>query len=61
MVPILKDRAAFHSLSFSAAARYSDSSLFDSDTGTKFSLNWGPTETDAARELLRRIPRAEYR
>ena len=44
VVPILKDRVAFHSLSFSAAARYSDSSLFDSDTGTKFSLNWGPTD-----------------
>jgi iron complex outermembrane receptor protein len=28
----------------SAAARYSDSDLFDSETGTKFSVNWGPTE-----------------
>ena len=44
VVPILKDRTAFDSLSFSAAARYSDSSQFESDTGTKFSLNWGPTE-----------------
>jgi iron complex outermembrane receptor protein len=44
VVPILKDVTAFDSLSFSAAARYSDSDLFDSETGTKFSVNWGPTE-----------------
>jgi len=44
VVPILKDRAGADSLSFSAAARFSDSSLFESETGTKFSLNWGPTE-----------------
>lgn len=44
IVPILKDAPGFDSLSFSAAARYSDSDLFDSETGTKFSVNWGPTE-----------------
>jgi iron complex outermembrane receptor protein len=44
VVPILKDAPAFDSLSFSAAARYSDSDQFDSETGTKFSINWGPTE-----------------
>jgi iron complex outermembrane receptor protein len=44
VVPILKDAPAFDSLTFTAAARYSDSSLFDSETGTKFALNWGPTE-----------------
>jgi iron complex outermembrane recepter protein len=44
IVPILKDKVAFDSLSFSAAARYSDSDLFQSETGTKFSVNWGPTE-----------------
>ncbi len=44
IVPILKDQPGFDSLAFSAAARYSDSDLFDSETGTKFSVNWGPTE-----------------
>ncbi len=44
IVPILKDRTAVDSLSFSAAARFSDSDRFESETGTKFSLNWGPTE-----------------
>ena len=44
IVPILKDVTAFDSLSLSAAARVSDSDLFDSETGTKFSVNWGPTE-----------------
>jgi iron complex outermembrane receptor protein len=44
IVPILKDAPAFDSLSLSAAARYSDSSLFSSETGAKFSVNWGPTE-----------------
>ena len=29
----------------SAAARYSESDAFDSETGTKFSLNWGPVES----------------
>jgi iron complex outermembrane receptor protein len=44
IVPLVKDRAGFDSLSLSAAVRYSDSSLFDNETGTKFSINWGPTE-----------------
>jgi len=44
VVPLVKDKPGLDSLSFSAAARYSDSSLFDNATGTKFSLNWGPTE-----------------
>jgi iron complex outermembrane receptor protein len=44
VVPLVKDKVGMDSLSFSAAARYSDSDLFDSETGTKFSLNWGPTE-----------------
>ena len=44
VVPLLKDITGADSLSFSAAARYSDSDLFESDTGTKFSLNWGPME-----------------
>ncbi len=44
IVPLLKDVTAFDSLSLSAAARFSDSDLFDSETGTKFSVNWGPTE-----------------
>ncbi len=44
VVPILKDRVGADSLSFSAAARVSDSTLFDSETGSKLSLNWGPTE-----------------
>lgn len=39
VVPILKDAPAFDSLTFSAAARYSDSNLFDSETGTKYALN----------------------
>ncbi|MGH8243606.1 MAG: TonB-dependent receptor, partial [Steroidobacteraceae bacterium] len=44
VVPIVKDVTGIDSLSLSAAARYSDSDLFDSETGTKFSVNWGPTE-----------------
>ena len=54
IVPILKDRVAFDSLSLSAAARVSDSSLFDSETGSKFSVNWGPTEN-----LMLRVSYAE--
>ena len=45
VVPILKDVTAFDSLTFSAAARYSDSDLFDSETGTKLALTWGPIES----------------
>jgi iron complex outermembrane receptor protein len=44
IVPLVKDVTGIDSLSLSAAARYSDSDLFDSETGTKFSVNWGPTE-----------------
>lgn len=44
VVPLVKDATGIDSLSLSAAARYSDSNLFDSETGTKFSVNWGPTE-----------------
>jgi iron complex outermembrane receptor protein len=44
VVPILKDAPAFDSLTFTAAARHSDSDAFKSDTGTKFALNWGPVE-----------------
>jgi iron complex outermembrane receptor protein len=44
IVPILKDMTGADSLSFSAAARVSDSSLFNSETSTKFGINWGPTE-----------------
>ena len=44
VVPIVKDVTAIDSLSFSAAARYSDSDLFDSETGSKFAVNWGPVE-----------------
>jgi iron complex outermembrane receptor protein len=44
VVPLLKDVTAFDSLTFSAAARYSDSDLFDSETGSKLGLNWGPVE-----------------
>jgi iron complex outermembrane receptor protein len=54
IVPILKDVVAVDSLSLSAAARVSDSSLFDSETGTKFSVNWGPTEN-----LMLRVSYAE--
>ena len=54
IVPILKDQVAFDSLSLSAAARVSDSSLFESETGTKFSVNWGPTEN-----LMLRVSYAE--
>ena len=44
VVPLVKDKTGIDSLSLSAAARYSDSSLFDNETGTKFALNWGPTQ-----------------
>lgn len=43
VVPLLKDRPGADVLNFSAAARYSDSSLFSSETGSKLALNWGPT------------------
>jgi len=44
IVPILKDVKGAHLLNFSAAARFSDSDLFGSETVTKLALNWGPTE-----------------
>ncbi len=44
VVPLIKDKPGIHSLSLSGAARYSDSSQFESKTGTKYSLNWGPTD-----------------
>jgi iron complex outermembrane recepter protein len=44
VVPLLKDRPGANVLSFSAAGRYSDSDLFDSETIGKFGINWGPTE-----------------
>lgn len=44
IVPLLKDQTAADSLSLSAAVRFSDSSLFSSETGSKLGLNWGPTE-----------------
>ena len=54
VVPILKDVTAFDSLALSAAARYSDSDIFESETGTKFSVNWGPIEN-----LMLRVSYAE--
>jgi len=44
VVPIVADAPGFDSLSLSAAARYSDSDAFDSETGTKFSVNWAPVD-----------------
>ncbi len=44
IVPILKDSPGFDTLSLSAAARFTDSDLFSSETGTKFSVNWGPVD-----------------
>jgi iron complex outermembrane receptor protein len=44
IVPLLKDRPGAHLLNVSAALRYSDSSLFSSDTVSKLALNWGPTK-----------------
>jgi iron complex outermembrane receptor protein len=43
IVPILADRAGADVLNVSAALRYSDYSLFDSETVGKLALNWGPT------------------
>jgi len=44
VVPLLKDRPGAHLLNLSAAVRFSDSSLFSSETVGKFAVNWGPTE-----------------
>jgi iron complex outermembrane receptor protein len=43
IVPILADRAGADVLNVSAAMRYSDYSLFSSETVGKLALNWGPT------------------
>lgn len=44
IVPILADRRGADVLNVSAAFRYSDYSLFDSETVGKLAVNWGPTE-----------------
>ncbi|MEX2151642.1 MAG: TonB-dependent receptor [Steroidobacteraceae bacterium] len=44
IVPILKDQPGAQVLNFSAALRYSDSSLFGGEEVGKLALNWGPTE-----------------
>jgi len=44
IVPILADRKGADVLNLSAALRYSDYSLFSSETVGKLALNWGPTE-----------------
>lgn len=45
VVPLLGDMLGFHTLDLSAAVRYSDSDVFDSETVSKVSLNWAPVET----------------
>lgn len=45
IVPLLQGQAAADSLSLSAAVRYSDSSLFSSETGSKLGLNWRPIDS----------------
>jgi len=45
VVPIVKDAPLIHMLTASAAVRYSDSSLFSSETVGKFAVNWAPTDT----------------
>lgn len=42
LVPLLKDQPGAHVLNVSAAVRYSDSDLFESDTVGKVALNWAP-------------------
>jgi len=44
IVPLLKDRPGAHVLNLSAAMRYSDSSLFDSESVGKLALNWAPIQ-----------------
>jgi iron complex outermembrane receptor protein len=44
IVPIVADRKGFDVLNVSAALRYSDYDLFDSETVSKLAVNWGPTE-----------------
>ncbi len=44
IVPILADQPGAHLLNISAAMRYSDYDLFESDTVGKLAINWAPTE-----------------
>jgi len=44
VVPLLADLPLADSLDLSAAVRVSDYNLFDSETVTKFAVNWGPTD-----------------
>jgi iron complex outermembrane receptor protein len=44
IVPILADRRGANVLNVSAALRWSDYSLFSSETVGKLAVNWGPTE-----------------
>ncbi len=43
ILPLLKDARGAESLNFSAALRWSDYNLFDSETVWKLGLNWAPT------------------
>jgi iron complex outermembrane receptor protein len=45
VVPLLADLPLVDSLDLSAAVRFSDYNLFDSETVTKFAVNWGPTDS----------------
>lgn len=44
VVPILADMPGVELLDLSAAVRYSDSDVFDSETVSKLALTWAPTE-----------------
>jgi len=44
VVPLLADLPLANSLDLSAAVRFSDYNLFDSETVTKFAIKWGLTE-----------------
>ena len=44
VVPLLKDLPGAHRLTFSGAIRSSDSDIFDTETGSKIALIWGPLE-----------------
>jgi iron complex outermembrane receptor protein len=45
IVPLLRDKPGAHLLNFSAAMRYSDSDLFDTETVGKLALNWAPIQS----------------
>ncbi|HLF32258.1 MAG TPA: TonB-dependent receptor [Xanthomonadales bacterium] len=45
VVPLLADQPGAETLGLSAAVRYSDYSLFESDTVYQFSINWAPVES----------------